>query len=86
MREQTDGGKAAYKNVASGVSAGAVGGGEARTAVLSGHQWARRFVTTAFLMVFAGGMLGSGRARTGLYKMEGVREPASSLGSWLAHV
>ena len=47
--EQTDGGKAANKNVATGVSAGAVGGGEARTAVLSGHQWARRFVTTAFL-------------------------------------
>ena len=56
--EQTDGGKAANKNVATGVSAGAVGGGEARTAVLSGHQWESFFDTTAFLMVLAGGMLG----------------------------
>ena len=44
--------------MATGVLAGAVGGGEARTAVLSGHQWESFFVTTTFLMVFAGGMLG----------------------------
>ena len=44
--------------MATGVPVGAVGGGEARTVVLSGHQWARHFALAAFGARFAGGMLG----------------------------
>ena len=44
--------------MATGVPVGAVGGGEARTVVLSGHQWARHFALAAFGASFAGCMLG----------------------------
>ena len=65
---------------------GAVGVGEARTAVLSGHQLARPFTLGARGARFAGGMVDEGSEGKKAREMSSFLAPDKSLGRWAGAV
>ena len=65
---------------------GAVGVGEARTAVLSGHQLARPFTLGARGARFVGGMVDEGSEGKKAREMSSFLAPDKSLGRWAGAV
>ena len=61
---------------------GAVGVGEARTAVLSGHQWPRPFTLGARGARFAGGMVDKRSEGKKSGEMSSFLAPDNSLGTY----